>query len=181
MKYKYNNEWKDLTVKAGDTLPIGTIVDYDGDTVPTGYEEVENTILRKELTANASGTISINWQNLGSLYLDLTPGTWFVKANANFTTTGSGRCYNKSCLSFDSTGGSVYTRLDSMSSLHPNESGVTQGDTHSLSCIVTVDEVKRIYLLEAYAYTGTNTSITLNYDTNKEAGGPSFIEARKLD
>jgi len=43
MKYKYNNQWKDLTVKAGDTLPIGTIVDYDGDTVPTGYEEVEET------------------------------------------------------------------------------------------------------------------------------------------
>lgn len=42
MKYKYNNEWKDLTVKAGDTLPIGTIVDYDGDTVPIGYEEVNS-------------------------------------------------------------------------------------------------------------------------------------------
>ena len=43
MKYKYNNQWKDLTVKAGDTLPIGTIVDYDGETVPAGYEEVEET------------------------------------------------------------------------------------------------------------------------------------------
>ena len=43
MKYKYNNQWKDLTVKAGDTLPIGTIVDYDGDTVPTGYEEVNSS------------------------------------------------------------------------------------------------------------------------------------------
>ena len=43
MKYKYNNQWKDLTVKAGDTLPIGTIVDYDGTAIPTGYEEVEET------------------------------------------------------------------------------------------------------------------------------------------
>lgn len=42
MKYKYNNQWKDLTVKAGDTLPIGTIVTYDGDTVPSGYEEVNS-------------------------------------------------------------------------------------------------------------------------------------------
>ena len=40
MKNKYNDQWKDLTVKAGDTLPVGTIVDYDGDTVPAGYEEV---------------------------------------------------------------------------------------------------------------------------------------------
>jgi len=26
----------------GDTLPIGTIVEYDGDTVPSGYEEIED-------------------------------------------------------------------------------------------------------------------------------------------
>ena len=42
MKYKYNDQWKEVTVKAGDTLPIGTIVDYDGDTVPSGYEEVNS-------------------------------------------------------------------------------------------------------------------------------------------
>ena len=40
MKYKYNNEWKEMNVKVSDTLPIGSIVEYDGDTVPIGYEEV---------------------------------------------------------------------------------------------------------------------------------------------
>lgn len=30
-----------LIVSGGDTLPVGTIVEYDGDTVPDGYEEVE--------------------------------------------------------------------------------------------------------------------------------------------
>ena len=42
MKYKYNNEWKELNVKVSDTLPIGSIVEYDGDTVPIGYEEVNS-------------------------------------------------------------------------------------------------------------------------------------------
>lgn len=32
--------WKDST--GGDNLPIGTIVDYDGDTVPDGYEEADS-------------------------------------------------------------------------------------------------------------------------------------------
>lgn len=36
-------EMKEISVKAADTLPIGTIVDYDGDEVPPGWEEVEET------------------------------------------------------------------------------------------------------------------------------------------
>ena len=41
MKYKdpVTGELKQLSVKAADTLPIGTIVDYDGETVPEGWEE----------------------------------------------------------------------------------------------------------------------------------------------
>lgn len=44
-KYKYENEWRGL-LASGDTLPIGSIVDYDGDNVPSGYELAEtNTII----------------------------------------------------------------------------------------------------------------------------------------
>lgn len=45
MKYKdpVTGEMKTLSVKAADTLPIGTIVDYDGDEVPDGWEEVDET------------------------------------------------------------------------------------------------------------------------------------------
>lgn len=41
MKYKdpITGELKDIIIKSGDTLPIGTIVDFDGDTIPDGYEE----------------------------------------------------------------------------------------------------------------------------------------------
>lgn len=47
MKYNDNGTVKNIVVKAGDTLPIGTIVDYDGDTIPDGYEEVEDYSLNE--------------------------------------------------------------------------------------------------------------------------------------
>lgn len=37
------NEWESVYLPpTGDTLPVGSIVDYDGDIVPTNYEEVED-------------------------------------------------------------------------------------------------------------------------------------------
>ena len=41
MKYKdpITGELRDVIIKSGDTLPIGTIVDFDGDVIPDGYEE----------------------------------------------------------------------------------------------------------------------------------------------
>jgi microcystin-dependent protein len=164
-----------------ETLPVGTVVDYDGNDIPIGWEKIEDTILRKELTADTSGNASTNWQNLGNLYLDLTPGTWYVKANAYFITTGSGIGFNKSCLSTNITGGETYARLDSAADMFPSNLGANSTSMHNLSCIVSVIENTRIYLLEAYAYTGTNSSITLKYDTNVTSMGPSFIEARKLN
>lgn len=40
MKYNDNGTYKDIYVKSFDTLPVGTEVDYDGDTAPTGYIQV---------------------------------------------------------------------------------------------------------------------------------------------
>lgn len=44
MKYRdpQTGEFKDITVKVSDTLPIGAEVDYDGTTVPSGWEKVSN-------------------------------------------------------------------------------------------------------------------------------------------
>ncbi len=37
------NEWEPVYLPpTGDTLPIGSIVDYDGDVVPTNYEKVDD-------------------------------------------------------------------------------------------------------------------------------------------
>ena len=49
MKYRApdTREFKDITVKTSDTLPIGTIVDYDGTEVPSGWENVENYGIKK--------------------------------------------------------------------------------------------------------------------------------------
>lgn len=47
MKYNDNGEWKDIIVKATDTLPIGTEVDYNGTDVPDGWEEVEDADIAK--------------------------------------------------------------------------------------------------------------------------------------
>lgn len=36
------SNFTDLVVKVGDTLPIGTEVDYDGQTAPAGWQEVDD-------------------------------------------------------------------------------------------------------------------------------------------
>lgn len=38
MKYNDNGTIKEIPVKASDTLPIGSIVEFDGDTIPDGWE-----------------------------------------------------------------------------------------------------------------------------------------------
>lgn len=49
MKYKdpVTGEWKEIYSKTADTLPVGTVVDFDGTEIPAGWEqaeEVENII-----------------------------------------------------------------------------------------------------------------------------------------
>ena len=43
MKYKdESGQWKDLVLPAtGDTLPVGTVVEFEGDTVPSNWTQVE--------------------------------------------------------------------------------------------------------------------------------------------
>lgn len=58
MKYKdpITGEIKDIYVKALDNLPVGSIVDYDGDVVPDGYEEVSEW----KLAGTTLGAVPIN-------------------------------------------------------------------------------------------------------------------------
>lgn len=42
MKYNDNGTIKEFRTKAFDTVPIGGTIEYDGDVVPDGWEEVEN-------------------------------------------------------------------------------------------------------------------------------------------
>lgn len=52
MKYNDNGTYEDIYVKTFDTLPVGTEVDYDGNTVPSGWSEVAPII---ESGSNANG------------------------------------------------------------------------------------------------------------------------------
>lgn len=64
MKYRdpQTGEFKDITVKVADTLPVGTIVEYDGDNIPNGWELVDGSgtykkIKKTETITATNGTI----------------------------------------------------------------------------------------------------------------------------
>ena len=89
-----NKQLKDLPVPDGDTLPIGAITEFDGSTIPDGYEEVSEMsgsnangswikfadgtmICTKKVTGQAK--ITAKWGNLydtGDNPLDL--GNWAI-------------------------------------------------------------------------------------------------------
>ena len=71
MKYNDNGTYKDIYVKTFDTLPVGTEVDYDGNTVPAGWTEIEavkNLWAGTKYAANDTLTLSEDLQT-GHLYM----------------------------------------------------------------------------------------------------------------
>ena len=61
MKYKYNGEWKELTIKALDGMPIGAVIAFAGTTIPTGWLECDGSTITQsaypELYALIGGTL----------------------------------------------------------------------------------------------------------------------------
>ena len=47
MKYNDNGTYKDIYVKAFDTLPVGAIVEYSGSTIPSGWTDIGNDKIQK--------------------------------------------------------------------------------------------------------------------------------------
>ena len=47
MKYNDNGTYKDIYVKAFDTLPVGAIVEYSGSTIPSGWTNIGNDKIQK--------------------------------------------------------------------------------------------------------------------------------------
>ena len=60
MKYEYNGEFVDVSIKALDSMPVGTEVDFDGQVsdIPTGWEQVSNVLY--ENNSGTSGNIELN-------------------------------------------------------------------------------------------------------------------------
>lgn len=90
MKYNDNGTYKDIYVKAFDTLPVGTEVDYDGSIVPSGWTDttdswhtLNSTIKYKKsgnvvtVTGFSSNTISLSendYTAVGTLPSGYRPG-----------------------------------------------------------------------------------------------------------
>lgn len=75
MKYNDNGEIKNIVVKAADSLPIGTIIEYDGDSIPEGYEALPSNIGNILITSsNINPSISLGgtWEQLKNGYIDST-------------------------------------------------------------------------------------------------------------
>lgn len=58
-RLKYYNEtsqqWEYADMGSGDTLPIGSIIEYDGDIIPSGYEQInENNYIDSGSNENGS-------------------------------------------------------------------------------------------------------------------------------
>lgn len=62
MKYNDNGTYKDIYIKSLDTLPVGSEVDFDGNSVPDGWEEVDNVLwTNTNMTSNfATQTITLS-------------------------------------------------------------------------------------------------------------------------
>lgn len=77
MKYRDPNtgQLKELSLKAADTLPIGTIVDYDGEEVPEGWEEVTDKVLWSGNEAPAGKTYTLA-DNIFNYRAVCVVGTW---------------------------------------------------------------------------------------------------------
>lgn len=104
---KYRDEQgniKELRVKAQDNLPIGSIVDYDGEEVPEGYIEVEDenniydgeervigTWFGKPLYSKTIffqnvqlGSVNHNIPNIEKIWIDLSK-TYWISQDETFT------------------------------------------------------------------------------------------------
>lgn len=76
MKYKdESGQWKDLVLPAtGDTLPVGTVVEFEGDTVPSNWEAVEGESQVIEWDGDTTGRETYSWKKYNYYKVsDLTP------------------------------------------------------------------------------------------------------------
>ena len=88
IKYKDNGEYKDIVVKIGDTLPIGAEMDYEGNVVPNGWEEITDSF-SGTLAENVSKTFSLKpYTNYILVATSYGQGSASINTNVFIVTTG---------------------------------------------------------------------------------------------
>lgn len=128
------SNFTDLVVKVGDTLPIGTEIDYDGQSVPAGWQEVDDPnvysttetkvgtwidgkpIYRRvldELTTNSTA-FTEQIYNISSGIRDLIRFDGFIKPDNYGTKVSLNYYYNSStygCTYFDNIDNNLRLRI----------------------------------------------------------------------
>lgn len=82
MKYNDNGTYKDIYIKTFDTLPVGTEVDYDGETVPDGWSVISENYTLTNTPAHSAGTNTININKIGNLVV-MNFNIWVNSTTAN--------------------------------------------------------------------------------------------------
>lgn len=55
----------------GDTLPIGSVIEYAGDTVPTNWELVEDEVILYESTSGTTGNVPLSKTSTNFKYIKI--------------------------------------------------------------------------------------------------------------
>lgn len=99
MKVKNSKgEIKEVVIKANDSIPAGAIVDFDGDVVPEGYEQVEDEIEDKinSLSTNKINYKTASWNKSVSLSM---PIRWIcTRVSRNIISICFVEKWNRVCL-----------------------------------------------------------------------------------
>lgn len=147
LKYKdpTTGDWIELSNAVGDTLPIGAIVEYDGTTVPTNWEKVNDYSTEEVKT--------------GETWIDGKP---IYKKTIQFTTSATGKHSIKHNISNLDT--IIEGKGSSKSStgtfyIFPMSSAVDNVSAYSIS----IQDISTTYI---YFFRGTNvTGTVISYIT----------------
>ena len=76
MKYKDNGQWKEIYIKALDSMPVGTEVDFDGQTsdIPVGWEQVNNKVVLYENPNGTNTNVTVSDDLYNYDYVDIVYG-----------------------------------------------------------------------------------------------------------
>jgi microcystin-dependent protein len=67
MKYFYNNQWNEIGIKALDSMPIGSIILFAGETIPTGWLICDGSEVGYSVTPGHAGYYEL-YQVIGTKY-----------------------------------------------------------------------------------------------------------------